>query len=447
MCGRSSGAYLLAALSARRFSLGAFIKQEPLPRPHHRKRRWQIPPLPAVALRGFPGSPILDEIKAPALAILLWQRFSDVQEWIRTPDAQKHGLFGFPAAYEAVLTWAAEDAGEAASKPLRAIRSLLEKTSAHARDMARLCEEIGAWASGKGFVETAAMYYLLAAYAVPRDQTYNYAAGRAERVCSRYHRAEQWFLRAIGLSRRAGDDETYATAYLGWGVLEEQRGDHAAAQQRYTRALRAAKRGQLRPLAAAAHHNMIPLAAQAGDFSGGQAHIVAAYMLYGKDATIIRLAADAAAFWAWFGHFHLARSVYSAALDRIAQLPDRVQVMANIARAAAAVQDEEEYLRIYAYAAELPATGRHFPARVWVDLAEGARSLSRTRMALDLAGRAMEEAGARGEQATAAAALSILGAVQSATPADRNITPPERLQRFAARLVKRVKQFPVSNEL
>lgn len=310
--------------------LGAFIKQEPSPGPHHRKRRWQIPPLPNAVLRGFPGSTILEEINLPPLALLLWQRFNDVQEWIRTPDPQKHGLLGFPAEYEAVLTRAAENAGEAAGKPLRAIRPLLEKTSAYAQDMARLCEQIGAWASREGFVETAAMYYLLAAHALPKDQAYNYAAGRAERICARYHRAEQWFLRAIGLSRRAGDDETYATAYLGWGVLEEQRGDHAAAQLRYIRALRAAKRGQLRPLAAAAHHNMIPLAAQAADF--------------------------------------------------------------------------------------------------------------------DLAGRALEEAGARGEQATSTAALGILGAVQSATPGDRNIAPPERLQRFATRLIKRVKEFPVCNE-
>jgi tetratricopeptide (TPR) repeat protein len=433
-------------ICARRIAVGAFIKQEPLPRPHHRKRRWQIPPLPNAVLRGFPGSTILDEITAPPLALLLWQRFNDVQEWIRTPDPQKQGLLGFPADYEAVLTWAAENAGEDAGKPLRAIRPLLEKTSAHARDMARLCEQIGAWASREGYIETAAMYYLLAAHALPKDQACNYSAGRAERGCARYHRAEQWFLRAIGLSRRAGDDEIYATAYLGWGVLEEQRGDHAAAQLRYTRALRAAKRGQLRPLAAAAHHNMIPLAAHAADFADGQAHIVAAYKLYGKDATVIRLAADAAAFWAWFGYFHLARSVYTAVLDRIAQLPDRVQVLANIARAAAAVQDEEEYQRIHAHVAELASAGRHFPARVWVDLAEGARSLGRTRIALDLAGRALEEAGARGEQATSAAALGILGAVQSATPADRNIAPPERLQRFATRLTKRVKEFPVCKE-
>lgn len=396
-------------------------------------------------LRGFPGLSILEEINAPPLAILLWQRFNDVQEWIRTPDVQKHGLLGFPADYEAVLTRAADDAGEV-GEPLRAIRSLLERTSSQARDVARLCEQVGAWASREGFVETAAMYYLLAAHASPRDQVLNYAAGRAERICARYHRAEQWFQRAIGLSRRAGDDETYTTAYLGWGVLEEQRGDHAAAQLRYTRALRAAKRGQLRSLAAAAHHNMVPLAAQAGDFAEGQAHIVAAYKLYGKDATLIRLAADAAAFWAWFGYFQLAQSVYTAVLNRIAQLPDRVQVLANIARAAAAVQNEGEFVRVHAYISELASAGRHFPARVWVDLAEGARSLGRTRIALDLAGRALEEAGARGEQATLAAARGVLGAVQSSTPADRNVSPPERLQRFATRLIKRVKEFPACNE-
>jgi tetratricopeptide (TPR) repeat protein len=322
--------------------LVAFIKQEPLPNARNRKRRrWQIPPLPNVVVRGFPGVSIIEEINDPSLAILLWQRFNDVQEWLRTPDLKKPGLFAFPTEYDALLHRTA-DAGEMRAS-LLALRQILEVgTSGHAREVARLCAQIGAWASREGFVETGAMYYLLAAHAAPTDQVLNFAAGRAERGCARYHRAEQWFQRSIGLSRRAGDDETYTSAYLGWGLLEEQRGDHPAALLRYTRALRAAQRGKLRALAAAAHHNMIPLAAQARDFNAGQAHIVAAYKLYGKDATVIRLAADAAAFWAWFGYFQLARSVYTSVVDRIEQLPDRVQVLANIGRAAAAVGDREE---------------------------------------------------------------------------------------------------------
>jgi hypothetical protein len=76
-------------------------------------------------------------------------------------------------------------------------------------------------------------------------------------------------------------------------------------------------------------------------------------------------------------------------------------------------------------------------------LAEGARSLGQTRTALDLAGRALEEAVVRGEQATLAAAREVIGAVQSASPADRNATAPERLHRFATRLMKRVKDFPI----
>lgn len=423
----------------------AFIKQEPLPNPQNRKRRWQIPPLPSAVVRGFPGLSIIEEINDPPLAILLWQRFNDILEWLRTPDARKRHLFALSAEYEAVLSHTTH--AEEMRGALRGVSHMLEAgRGEHARRMASFCEQIGAWASREGFVETGAMYYLLAAHAAPTDQGLNIAAGRAERVCARYHRAEQWFQRSIGLSRRAGDDETYASAYLGWGLLEERRGDHAAALVRYTRALRAARRGQLRTLAAAAHHNMIPLAAQSGDFTSGQTHIVAAYKLYGKDATIIRLAADAAAFWAWFGYFQLARSVYDTVVDRIAQLPDRVQVLANIGRAAAAMGDEAEYSRIRARAEELASTGRHFPARVWVDLAEGARSLGHTRAALDLAGRALEEAAARGEQATLAAAREVLGAVQSASPADRNTNAPERLQRFASRMVKRVNGFPVRIE-
>lgn len=421
--------------------MAAFINQEPLPKPRGRKRRWQIPPLPHPFVGGFPGFPILEEVTYPAVGLLLWQRFSDVLEWVRAPASDRASLFDSHPDYLAFLDGAAHST-EIPRVLLAIGEALRTGSSRSAREMAHLCQAVGDWASREGFVQTAAMYYLLAAHAAPTNPVLNFAAARAERICARYHRAEQWFQRAIGLARRAGDDDTYASAYLGWGLLEEQRGDHAAARVRYTRALRAARRGKLLPLAAAAHHNMIPLAAQSNDFAKGQNHIVSAYNLYGETATAIRLAADAAAFWASFGYFALAKPVYSAVRERISEFSDQVQVLANIGRAAAAVGNVDEYASIYDELTALASSGRHFPARAWVDLAEGARTLGQTRNALDLAGRALEAAEPRGEQATLAAARRVLAAVQSAAAVDRNQSAPEPLRQFAAKLIRRVSSFP-----
>lgn len=427
----------------------AFIgMQEPLSKIRSRKRRWRFPPLPSAVVGRFAGLPILDELRDdPALAMLLWQRFADISEWKRTPDVAKRKLIAFGTEYDALLDELAHHVafGEL---PLDQMRRILEVGSSFdARELAALTEEVASWAGRQGFIETAALYSLLAAHLIPRDPVLNYAAGRAERACARYHRAEQWFQRAIALARRAGDTETYASAYLGWGLMEEQRGKSAEAIRLYTRALRAAERGGARALAAAAHHNMIPLAAQTSSFDEGNAHVIAAYRLYADASALTRLAADAACFWAWFGHFELAARVYDAVVDRIDSVPDKIQVLANLARALAALRREPQYERVVAKINAFDAQGRHIPPRVWVDLAVAARGFGRTRLALDCTGRAIEEAQGRGEEATLAAANGVLAAIHADSPTETDKAAPDRLQRFAARLTKRIKQLPPSGEL
>jgi hypothetical protein len=191
---------------------------------------------------------------------------------------------------------------------------------------------------------------------------------------------------------------------------------------------------------------MIPLAAHTGSFDEGNAHVIAAYKLYEDDGAITRLAADAACFWAWFGYFDLAARVYDAVVDRIDSVPDKIQVLANLARALAALRREPEYERVVARIHAYDSHGRHIPPRVWADLAEAARTVGRTRLALDCTGRAIEDAQRRGEQVTLAAANRVLAAIQADSPTETDKAAPERLQRFAARLTKRVKQFPASGE-
>ena len=429
----------------------AFIgKQEPVtnPRRRGRKRRWTIAPLPDTVLTGFPGLPILDEFEShPELGIFLWQAFGDVWLWVRANEGERQAIFGSIEQLSGSLVRPAIPP-VTCELPIRQIREALTSgDSRNARQLARSCEVVATWAERGGYFETAALYSLAAAHALPRNPSFTVAAARAERRCGRLHRAEELFERAVGLARRHGDHEVYSAAYLGWGLLEEQRANSTEARRLYVKALRAALRGGFRDLAGAARHNMIPLEAHAGRFEAGQAHIASALKLYGQGhASIPRLAADAACFWAWFGHFDLARSIYLVVADRIESFPDRVQVLANIARAAAALRDETGYEENACLIQELAGGGRRVPPRVWVDLAEGARTLGRVRAGVDLAGRALEEAQAHDDRSTLAAARAVLGAVQAEEPGDINREAPERLQRFVARFVRRLQEYPVCGE-
>lgn len=400
------------------------------------------PPLPPV-VKSFDGAEVLDEI-AGAEGVAVWQLYRDALLWHDAREGRRGGLFAGSLVEHSWSDTVLSSApfGEIA----RSLDASIRSAKSDYRRVATHCTALSEWASEAGYVNTQALFAGLAARVWPRNPMMAVAAGRAERNAGRYERAAEWFRRAIGLARRTGDEAAYATAYMGWGLLERLRNRTAAARMMYVRAWRAADRAGLRDRVARARHNLIALTVEGSEFSEGQAHIEAAYRLYERSSpSLARLAADAACYWAWQGYFSTALPLYEAAIPRIPGRLDRAQVLANAARAAAALGLAERY---DADLQELSkADDDNLPPRVWVDLAEGARSLGRLRQALDLTGRALEGAGRRREALTEVAARKLLQAIEAEQPPDTDRHAPLRLRRFAARFRERVLALPLAKSI
>lgn len=410
------------------------------------KRRWTIPPPPALSAVGLEGAAILDEVPGP-LGLELWQRFRDAVAWSGIPATERISGLGSASSYLDSDEFRRAAKGEPAlARPLGVLAALHHGRLTNARVAAKAASVFAEWAASRGFDETAALFSGLAARMRPRDPDLAFAAGRAERRCSRYPVAVEWFTRAVGLARRAGDDAAYASAYLGWGLLEEQRGDRAAARKRYERARKAAMRGSLHQLAAAAEHNMIALSVPYDTFDVGFAHVVAAYKLYDESEAerLALLALDAGVFLAEHGYYAPAMLLYDASLPHQARPAVLTALQANVARAAAALGERDRFQAAFDLLMREDALSGEFAPASLAELARAAHTLGLDGKAAGLASEAIKIARERGAVAAERAATKALEVVREHGPGDVPQEPPARVIRFAKRFAKRLSALPAS---
>lgn len=421
-------------------------KQEPegKARNRGRKRRWTIPAPPGMSPSGLEASQILEEVPGP-LGAELWQRFRDALLWSEVAPEHRHQLL-LNTTYLGDPAFAHAADGE---KELRvALRTFSELIggvrSVDARPLARASHTVSEWAALHGHDETAALYAGLAARLRPRDPELAFAAGRAERRCARYERAEEWFLRAIGLSRRVGDDAAYASAYLGWGLMEEQRGRRASARQKYVRAWRAAMRGSLHQLGAAARHNLIALSVPGDPFDVGLAHAIAAYKLYDDTSAerLALLALDTGVFLAEHGYYAQALRLYDTLSRHIARPAVHVALLANVARAAAALGDRDRFRAAFEAVTHDDAQMGEFAPAALAEIARAAHTLGLHGKAIATANEALKLARSRGVPGAERAALDVIEAVRGKRDGDVLREPPPRVVRFVTRFAKRLAAVP-----
>lgn len=421
-------------------------KQEPEGKARNRgpKRRWTIPTPPGLSSYGLEARQILEEIPGP-LGVELWQRFRDAVIWREVAAEDRHQLL-LSTTYlsDPAFAHAAAEIKELHAA-LRIFGELIDRArTVDVRLLAKASHNVSEWAALHGYDETAALYAGLAARLRPRDPDLAFAAGRAERRCARYERAEEWFLRAIGLSRRAGDDAAYASAFLGWGLMEEQRGRRASARQKYVRAWRAAMRGSLHQLGAAARHNLIALSVPDDPFDVGLAHVIAAYKLYDNSSAerLALLALDAGVFLAEHGFYAHALRLYDALVGHIARPAVHVALLANIARAAAALGDKARFRTAYEEVTRDDAQIGEFAPAALAEVARAAHTLGLDGRAIATANEALKLARARGAVGAERAALEVIEAVREKRAGDVLREPPPRVVRFVNRFVKRLASLP-----
>lgn len=420
-------------------------KQEPEGKQRNRgaKRLWTIPPAPSLSPRGLEADPILNEIPPP-LGVELWQRLRDAIVWKDVRVEERHRLFHDRTTYLLDPAFSLADDDEIGASVQTLAKLLKQPDAVDSRSLVEAIAAIAEWAVRSGHDETAALYAWLAARLRPRDPGLAFAAGRAERRCARYERAEQWFMRAIGLSRRNSDDAAYADAYLGWGLMEEQRGRRGSAREKYVRAWRAALRGSFPQLIAAARHNLIALSYPDEPFEVGLAHATAAYKLYDDSSPerLALLALDAATLLADHSYFTHALRLYDALAPHIARPAVQVALLANTARAAAAVGDRERFRSAYEQVTREDAQAGEFGPAALAEVARAAHTLGYDGKAIATANAALNLARARGAAGAERVAVEVIESVRERRAGDVLKETPPRAVRFVNRFARRLSKLP-----
>ena len=401
------------------------------------RRLWTVPLAPTLAAGAFDGYALLEELRGDALP-LLFHFYRDALLWALVDPEDREHLFRGSVALPA---WT--DVPASLSQALAQFQKLgTHPSHVDATELAHVCLSVAEWAALGGHGETEYHFADLAARVAPTDPNLAFNAGRAARRHARTEDSRSWFRRTVALARRADDEAAYANAYLGWGILEERQGNIERARRQFVRAWRAAKRGKLKELAAAARHNMVTIAFADRNFARGQAHIMRAYKLYGRsNPQLHRLANDAATFWFGFGFFGLALPLFEASLPQFTREDERALVLANISRAAAAVGDRERYLEARDQTLELNRELRDSLPETYIELALGAHALRYTASAKTLASKAVEVSRKRWDAAMVARAESVVDAINRGAELDRAREPDPEMARFAAHFLARLREL------
>lgn len=369
-------------------------------------------------------SPILDEVEPP-LGVTLWQRWRDVYLWCLVLPEERAGLFAEHGSEIRLPLHLVDPAGE---KDLsRALRDFAYLTAyperVDAETVAQACITVADWAYQRGCVVTEELFAELAARVRPEDADLALYAGRVARRKADFARAVQWFRRALRLARLANDPAARISGYLSWGILEEQRGNIDDARKFFTKAWRAARRAKLRRSEAAARQNLLVMY-DSLTVEEGQEHAVAALRGYGPhDERIPALAHDTATLWLWHGYFDVALPLLQKVLPSIERQGERVQIVANLARAAGALDMHDLFMKCWTEVERYARKREENTAAALVNLARGARSLRMEHSVRDLANRALALATRRNEPGPAAAALQLLESRPSERDPVRPATP------------------------
>lgn len=387
---------------------------DPKLRPARRKtqRRWRIPPVLTRGPEVFEGLAVLDEVPGVAL----WQALRDATLWAEAAPELRPALFHRAAE----PAWSAP-APELAA-PLAVLAALARSPGAgDPATVARACREIANWAEERGHLATALAFCQASALSEPTDAAAACDVGRLARRRAEEARAETWYRRTVAVARQRGDWATYSRAFLGLGTLHARRGSLTAARRFHMRALRAANRNTLRELEGSALHKLFSLAAAAGHRREAMRLARAALDLYGpRHPRTSRLAHDVARHWLAAGHAARALPVLRVLLPRVTDSAQRLPLLADNARAAAATGDAHGFLDAWTEAWDLARAATDPPARPFLSLARAAAILGAWEKAEAAARHAVRTSH---DDRTRTAAESLLDSITRRAPIDTTPAP------------------------
>jgi tetratricopeptide (TPR) repeat protein len=418
------------------------------------QRRWRVPPALLHGPEALEGAGVLQEIAGEA-GLLLWQALRDVTLWAQALPSERGELFSEAAEQRRVAALLVADVEAGIEEPLGVLTEIVGRpTRVRAEKVALACQQISQWAEVNGSLATALAFAQAAALACPGDAIAGLKVGQLARRHGEHARSETWFRRTIALARQSGDWASYALAFLGLGVLYNQRGNLPAARKFLIRSWRAASRHSLHNIAGGASHDLHVVATAAGRPAEALKYARRAFDHYGRNnPRLPHLAHDVAYFWMTEGAFERAFAVFEAVLPTIQVPAEQVAVLSNIARAAGGAGKEEAFRRAWERVWDcFEHDGCHeASAEGLLELSHGAVSMGDWDRAERAAQLAHEVARERREGRIQLAAESLLDAVHGYRAAEAAVPmalAPEtdaEADAFADELVHSLNEYAVAS--
>jgi tetratricopeptide (TPR) repeat protein len=382
-----------------------------------------VPPVTSRALgpRGplapipLPGEAhlILGEVDAET-AYALWRALTDAELWVSGKEAD--GLFWsrtqLPLGVNPDLV-----------NPLIALGAVSDSGGSVAtKELSEAAAQIWEWAERREMKRTALLFAELAARLEPDSSERASTAGRLCRPVHDFVRGTRWYIRAARLARAAGRDKEFAIAHLGWGNMEAELGRFSEAKFHAVKAYRAALRVGLRSLAASAYHDLLAINIHEGHFQAAWQYARDAVALYKVDhPRYPALAHDVAFLWGKLGMFSSALPIYVAVLPKMTRAAERLVVLANIARAAAASHDRVYFQRAQLEVLNALDQGQDVPTSALYHLGRACQTYQEWADAERLAERATVMAPERLKHD----AVALLRSIAAREPGDVDQLPPE----------------------
>jgi tetratricopeptide (TPR) repeat protein len=348
--------------------------------------------------------------------MLLWKSLRSVLLWADSAPADRKALFPADAGQRRLDEVASVlDESDELRVPLEALAEVLAAPeAAKGPELAGACHQVHCWASGADAPRTALEFLQAASLCHPAHAPYALEVGRMARAMGQNARAEAWFQRAIGMSRRAKDWVPYIQAYLDHGRILVAKGALPAARRSYIKALRRSVRQGLRQWEAHARHDLFVLEDRAGDPGKALGHAASALRAFSsRPEELPGLACDLASFWTKRGRSDLAYPLLRGAAMGV-EHDARGAALGLLARASGAVGEADTFDE----AVEALDRWWNGPgvAGAWVDVARGALALGRPDQAREAARRAETMARRWGEDPAPFRAEAVLSTAREGEP-------------------------------
>ena len=376
--------------------------------------------------------------------MVLWQSLRDVWMWAGVPPEQRGDLFGPPPDADRDLSLRACGEAPELARALETFRVMRE--AAHVVEghrVAEACRQVCRWAEAGSMIELAAYFAEGAAVADPENPA---RANEAARLCRRAaldKRAVVWYERAFQLAVRAGSRRESVWALLGYGSLLYGLGHYDRAKPIFEKVAKRAHRTGRRRTAAEAHHDLILLCLDLGNFSHAEEHARLAESLYPlQSRRIPYLVHDCAVLF-------IRENYHTSALSLLRKLPshftarpaEATLVWSTVARAAAGAAQVELYREAERRTLELAGMYDEHGAAALVSLAEGARSLGDDVQAKHFSDLAVGIAKRRRDGGQARRARDLSKRIERKEPVPREAPAPEEIGALARRLAARLRMW------